>query len=67
VGGFFCGYILRATLLHSVSMKRVSVRRSAIHGKGVFALCALRAGERIFQYRGLVTTWREAGASLRAS
>ena len=41
-------------------MKRVCVRRSPIHGKGVFALRALRAGERIFQYRGLVTTWREA-------
>jgi uncharacterized protein len=41
-------------------MKRVSVRRSPIHGRGVFALRALCAGERIFQYKGLVTTWREA-------
>lgn len=36
------------------------MRRSPIHGKGVFALLALSAGERIFEYRGLVTTWREA-------
>ncbi|SDD27755.1 SET domain-containing protein [Paraburkholderia lycopersici] len=41
-------------------MKRVSVRTSPIHGKGVFALLALSAGERIFEYKGLVTTWREA-------
>ncbi|MCP3716430.1 SET domain-containing protein [Paraburkholderia sp. CNPSo 3281] len=41
-------------------MKRVSVRQSPIHGKGVFALQALSAGERIFEYKGLVTTWREA-------
>ncbi|MEM5314266.1 SET domain-containing protein-lysine N-methyltransferase [Paraburkholderia sp. JHI869] len=41
-------------------MKRVSVRRSPIHGKGVFALLTLCAGERIFEYKGLLTTWREA-------
>jgi SET domain-containing protein len=41
-------------------MKRVSVRRSPIHGKGVFALLTLSAGERIFEYKGLQTTWREA-------
>ncbi len=41
-------------------MKRVSVRQSPVHGKGVFALCGLRAGERIFEYKGMVTTWREA-------
>ncbi|WP_322048940.1 SET domain-containing protein [Paraburkholderia sp. J67] len=41
-------------------MKRVSVRQSPVHGKGVFALCPLAAGERIFQYKGMVTTWREA-------
>ena len=41
-------------------MKRVSVRRSSIHGKGVFALRALTPGERIFEYKGLLTTWTEA-------
>lgn len=41
-------------------MRRITVRRSPVHGRGVFALCALRAGERIFEYRGKVTTWREA-------
>ncbi len=41
-------------------MKRISVRHAPIHGKGVFALRALSVGERIFEYKGLVTTWREA-------
>ncbi|WP_116610341.1 SET domain-containing protein [Paraburkholderia unamae] len=41
-------------------MKRVSVRQSPVRGKGVFALLALSAGERIFEYKGLVTTWQEA-------
>jgi len=31
-----------------------------VHGRGVFALRALRAGERIFEYRGKLTSWREA-------
>lgn len=41
-------------------MKRVSVRRSSIHGKGVYALQTLAAGERVLEYLGLVTSWREA-------
>ncbi|WP_213306340.1 SET domain-containing protein [Paraburkholderia sacchari] len=41
-------------------MKRVTVRQSPVHGKGVFALLPLHAGERIFEYKGMVTTWREA-------
>lgn len=41
-------------------MKRFSVRRSPIHGRGVFALRSLAAGERILEYRGLVTSWPEA-------
>ncbi|MCP3713640.1 SET domain-containing protein-lysine N-methyltransferase [Paraburkholderia sp. CNPSo 3274] len=41
-------------------MKRVTVRQSIIHGKGVFALRPLVAGERIFEYKGFVTTWTEA-------
>jgi SET domain-containing protein len=31
-----------------------------VHGRGVFALQPLRAGERIFEYKGTVTTWRAA-------
>jgi SET domain-containing protein len=41
-------------------MRRLSVRRSPIHGKGVFALRMLAAGERIIEYKGEVTSWRRA-------
>jgi SET domain-containing protein len=41
-------------------MRRVIVRRSTVHGRGVFATHPLRAGERIFEYKGEVTTWRTA-------
>jgi SET domain-containing protein len=42
------------------SMRRVIVRRSSIHGKGVFAMRSLGAGERVFEYKGELTSWREA-------
>ena len=39
---------------------RTQVRRSGIHGKGVFALKAIPAGTRIIEYTGDVITWKEA-------
>jgi SET domain-containing protein len=36
------------------------VRRSSVHGKGVFAVAPIRAGERIIEYKGEVITWAEA-------
>ncbi|CAE6871946.1 SET domain-containing protein [Paraburkholderia domus] len=41
-------------------MRRVVVRRSPVHGKGVFALRAIRAGERILEYKGELTVWHRA-------
>jgi len=41
-------------------MRRVAVRQSVIHGRGVFATRPLRAGERILEYKGEVTTWESA-------
>lgn len=41
-------------------MRRVVVRRSGIHGRGVFATQPLRAGDRIFEYKGELTTWQRA-------
>lgn len=41
-------------------MRRVIVRRSSVHGKGVFAMRPLTAGERVLEYRGELTSWREA-------
>ncbi|GIX24846.1 MULTISPECIES: SET domain-containing protein-lysine N-methyltransferase [Caldimonas] len=40
--------------------RRIQVRRSSVHGKGVFAVAPIRAGERIIEYKGEVITWAEA-------
>jgi SET domain-containing protein len=46
-------------------MRRVIVRRSPVHGKGVFALRPLSAGERILEYKGEIVTWRKAARHYR--
>jgi SET domain-containing protein len=38
----------------------MQVRRSGVHGRGVFANVALQAGERLFEYTGEVISWAEA-------
>jgi uncharacterized protein len=43
-------------------MRRVVVRRSPVHGKGVFALRPLAAGERVLEFKGRVTSWRKASS-----
>ena len=40
--------------------RRIQVRRSGIHGKGVFAVRPLAKGEAVIEYTGEVITWREA-------
>jgi len=42
------------------SGRRLQVRRSGVHGKGVFALRRIAAGEPVIEYTGEVITWREA-------
>jgi SET domain-containing protein len=39
---------------------RIQVRRSGVHGKGVFVLAPIAAGERILEYTGSVITWKQA-------
>ncbi|ASD79827.1 SET domain-containing protein-lysine N-methyltransferase [Burkholderia gladioli pv. gladioli] len=39
---------------------RFTVRRSPVHGKGVFATCALVAGELVCEYLGERISWDEA-------
>ncbi|TXT40742.1 MAG: nuclear protein SET [Comamonadaceae bacterium] len=46
----------------ATSARRVQVRRSGIHGKGVFALKDIAAGETILEYLGEIITWEEAQA-----
>lgn len=48
-------------------VRRVTVRKSSVHGRGVFALQAIPAGQRIFEYHGEVTSWRRASARYRRS
>jgi SET domain-containing protein len=42
------------------SGRRIQVRRSGVHGKGVFALAKLKKGEQIIEYKGEVIDWPEA-------
>jgi uncharacterized protein len=40
--------------------RRIQVKKSGIHGKGVFALQPIRRGETIIEYKGEVISWKEA-------
>jgi len=42
------------------SGRRIQVRRSGVHGKGVFALAPIAKGEVIIEYKGEVISWPEA-------
>jgi SET domain-containing protein len=42
------------------SSRRIQVRRSGVHGKGVFAVQNIAEGETIIEYVGEVITWKEA-------
>jgi uncharacterized protein len=44
--------------------RRIQVRRSGIHGKGVFALKPILKGETIIEYLGEVITWKQAQRQL---
>jgi hypothetical protein len=39
---------------------RIQVRRSGVHGKGVFAVAPIAAGVTILEYTGDVITWKQA-------
>ncbi|MEO7852875.1 MAG: SET domain-containing protein-lysine N-methyltransferase [Rubrivivax sp.] len=40
--------------------RRIQVRRSSVHGKGVFAISDIPSGDRIIEYVGEVITWKKA-------
>lgn len=42
------------------SGRRIQVRRSGVHGKGVYALRPIAAGEPIIEYTGERISWKEA-------
>ncbi|MCE4546125.1 MULTISPECIES: SET domain-containing protein [Caballeronia] len=41
-------------------MRRITVRTSPIHGRGVFALADLPTGALLLEYKGLRLSWKEA-------
>jgi hypothetical protein len=44
----------------SSSQRRIQVRRSGVHGKGVFALQDIAEGETLIEYVGEIISWDEA-------
>lgn len=44
----------------SAKPARIEVRRSGVHGRGVFALTPFAAEERVIEYRGERISWDEA-------
>ncbi|MEW6704715.1 MAG: SET domain-containing protein-lysine N-methyltransferase [Pseudomonadota bacterium] len=45
---------------HDDKGPRIQVRRSGVHGKGVFARRPIEPGETIVEYKGELITWTEA-------
>ena len=42
------------------SVKRIAVRKSEVHGRGVFSAAKLSKGEMLIEYVGEVITWKQA-------
>ena len=51
---------LVASDVPATDRRRIQVRKSGVHGKGVFALQPIAKGERIIEYKGQTITWPEA-------
>jgi uncharacterized protein len=49
-----------APLSTGADTRRIQVRKSGVHGKGVFALKPIAKGERIIEYKGEIIGWPEA-------
>ena len=49
-----------ATAPARLAGRRIQVRRSGVHGKGVFCVAALAKGETVIEYKGETVTWKEA-------
>ncbi|KND61486.1 protein containing SET domain [Candidatus Burkholderia verschuerenii] len=43
-----------------MSSRRVTVRRSGVHGKGVFAVAPIEKGDKVMEYKGERISWKEA-------
>lgn len=40
--------------------RRIQVRQSGIHGKGVYAVHPIKAGDIVLEYKGEIITWKKA-------
>ncbi|MCE5211055.1 MAG: SET domain-containing protein-lysine N-methyltransferase [Deltaproteobacteria bacterium] len=40
--------------------RRIQVRKSGIHGKGVYAIRPIKAGDTVLEYKGEIITWKKA-------
>jgi hypothetical protein len=49
-----------APAVREVGGRRIQVRKSGIHGKGVFALQPMAPGDVVIEYKGELITWAEA-------
>ncbi|MBE0550534.1 MAG: SET domain-containing protein-lysine N-methyltransferase [Rubrivivax sp.] len=52
--------MMKTSQMAGPDRRRIQVRKSGVHGKGVFALRPIAAGERIIEYKGEVINWPEA-------
>ena len=43
-----------------VGQRRIQVRKSGVHGKGVFAVMPIAKGEPVIEYKGEIISWPEA-------
>lgn len=50
----------RNTSIKSAPARRIQVRKSGVHGKGVFATADIPRGSRIIEYLGEIVSWDEA-------
>jgi len=46
----------------STGGRRIQVRESGIHGKGVYAIRPIKAGDKVLEYKGEIITWKKAEA-----
>jgi hypothetical protein len=52
--------VAKAAPRRGAAGRRIQVRRSGVHGKGVFALVPIPKGTRIIEYVGEIISWPEA-------
>jgi SET domain-containing protein len=50
----------KAAPAQAAAGRRIQVRRSGVHGKGVFAVAPIARGETIIEYVGEIISWQEA-------